>query len=107
VSFIELSFRQTATIRPFIRHGNGGAVYGPNEERRCRLQRGNHLQDLRSLKDTNYGSGDVSGANALMFTTGDAIPEKSVVTVNGEEYIVLGCTVMTAMRDHHLEVILQ
>lgn len=104
MSLIEWSFRQTAIIRPFVCQGNGGPVYGNEEMRKCRLQRGNHLSELKS---TIYGSGDVSKANALMFTTGEAIPERSIVTVGDKEYIVLGCTVMTAMRDHHLEVVLQ
>lgn len=101
-------FRQVATITPFIREGSGGPIYGQPEVRKCRMERGKHLG--RADTPTSGGSAgtvDQTIANARMFCTGAPIPERSLVSCDGQDFIVINCDVMTGFADNHLEVYLE
>ena len=54
---------------------------------------------------TNIPAGTPS--RAKMFCTADPIPERSKVTVDGSEYIVLECYRAFGFGEDHLEVTLQ
>lgn len=100
---IEAFFKQTATIRPYLREGGGGPLYGEEETRACRMERGRHIQTVYKYVD---GQVDEVLANAKMFCIGDLIPEKSLVIYDGQEMTVIQCKVATGFKDHHLEVYL-
>ncbi len=104
MSLIEAFFTQTATIQPFIREGSGEPVYGPSEERRCRMERGKFLTTVNRYF---AGTVDQAPAHAKMFCTGEAIPERSLVRCDGQEFVVINCEVMRGFADNHLEVYLQ
>ena len=80
------------------------AIYGEEEERKCRIQR---TRDLEHTYKNPAGGMDQVVARAKMFCTGDPIPERSVVTVDGLEYIVLECYRAFGFGEDHLEVTLQ
>ena len=101
---IDFFLRQTATITPFVREGAGAPIYGPPETRRCRMERGKHIQYVHKYAD---GPLEQILASARMFCTGEAIPDKSLVECDGQKFVVVGCDVLNAFADHHLEVILQ
>lgn len=103
MSLIEAFFRQTVTVTPYIREGNGEPIYGAAETRKCRLERGRHIQTTYKNPD---GQIDEVVANAKMFCTGNPIPEKSLVTFDGQDMTVIRCAVMNGFNDHHLEVYL-
>ena len=42
-----------------------------------------------------------------MFCTGEPIPERSIVTVDEQEYIVIECYRAFGFSEDHLEVVLQ
>lgn len=104
MSMIGFLLRQTATVEPWIRSANGKDFYGPPEERKCRVQRG---RDLEHTYKNPAGAMDQTLTRAKMFCTGEAIPERSKVTVDGEEYIVLECYRAFGFGEDHLEVELQ
>ena len=101
---IDFLLRQTCTIKPWIRYANGEDIYGEPEERKCRLQR---TRDLEHTYKKPAGGMDQVLARAKMFCTGDTIPERSIVTVDGQEYIVLECYHAHGFNADHLEVALQ
>ena len=104
MSMIRFLLRQTATIRPWVRYANGEDIYGKEETRKCRLQR---TRDLEHTYKNPAGTMDQVVARAKMFCTGDQIPERSIVTVDGQEYIVLECYRAFGFLEDHLEVRLQ
>lgn len=104
MSMISFLLRQTATIQPWIRYGGGEDIYGEPEERKCRLQR---KRDLEHTYKNPDGGMDQVLARAKMFCTGSPIPERSKVTVNGEEYIVIECYRAVGFAEDHLEVVLE
>lgn len=101
---IDFLLRQTAVIRPWIRSANGEDIYGPEEERRCRIQ---CKRDLEHTYKNPAGAMDQVLARATMFCTGAPIPERSIVIVDGQEYIVLECYPAHGFKRSHLEVKLQ
>lgn len=104
MSMISFLLRQTAVIKPWIRYANGEDIYGDPEERPCRLQR---TRDLEHTYKNPDGTLDQVVARAKMFCTGDPIPERSIVTVDENEYIVLECYRAFGFGEDHLEVVLQ
>lgn len=104
MSMIRFLLRQTAVIKPWIRYANGEDIYGDPEERPCRLQR---TRDLEHTYKNPDGTLDQVVARAKMFCTGDPIPERSIVTVDENEYIVLECYRAFGFGEDHLEVVLQ
>lgn len=104
MSMIRFLLRQNATIQPWVRYANGEDYYGESESRMCRLQRSRDLE--HTYKNPNGGMDQVL-ARARMFCEGEPIPERSKVTVGGEEYIVLECYRAFGFGEHHLEVVLQ
>lgn len=103
MSLISAFLAQSAEIRPFIREGAAEPLYGQIEARKCRLQRGRHLVQTSGAN----GTADQVVANAKMFCEGLPIPERSIVTVDGIEYVVISCEIKNGFSDHHLEVYLQ
>ena len=101
---IDFLLRQTATIVPWIRYANGEDVYGEPEERKCRIQRARDLEHTYKNPD---GAMDQVLGRAKMFCTGETIPERSKVTVDGQEYIVIECYHAHGFTEDHLEVVLQ
>lgn len=104
MSMIGFLLRQTATITPWVRYANGEDIYGEDETRPCRLQR---TRDLENTYKNQDGTMDQVVARAKMFCTGDPIPERSKVTVDGSEYIVIECYRAFGFSEDHLEVVLQ
>lgn len=104
MNMIAFLLRQTASITPWIRYANGEDIYGLPEERPCRLQR---TRDLEHTYKNPAGSMDQVLARAKMFCTGEPIPERSKVTVDGSEYIVIECYRAFGFAEDHLEVVLQ
>lgn len=104
MSMIGFLLRQTASIRPWIRYANGEDYYGETESRLCRLQRSRDLE--HTYKDPRGGMDQVV-ARAKMFCEGEPIPERSIVTVDGSEYIVIECYRAFGFGEDHLEVTLQ
>lgn len=104
MSMIGFLLRQTATITPWIRYANGDDIYGDPEERPCRLQR---TRDLEHTYKNPAGGMDQVVARAKMFCTGEPIPERSKVFVDGSEYIVIECYRAFGFSEDHLEVVLQ
>ena len=102
MALIDYFLRQDATIKPFLREANGDLYYGPEEHRKCRLETGNNLSSGKSAP----GVVEQVTASAMMFTTGDSIPERSLVKVDNAEYTVLRCRVMHGFQTH-LEVYLE
>ena len=104
MSMIGFLLRQTAVIRPWIRSANGEDIYGEEETRPCRLQR---RRDLEHTYKNPDGAMDQVVARAKMFCTGEPIPERSIVTVDEQEYIVIECYRAFGFSEDHLEVVLQ
>lgn len=104
MSMIGFLLRQTAVIRPWIRSANGEDIYGEEETRSCRLQR---RRDLEHTYKNPDGAMDQVVARAKMFCEGTPIPERSLVTVDGAEYIVIECYRAFGFSEDHLEVVLQ
>ena len=97
---------QTATITPFLREGAGEPIYGEPETRPCRMERGKHLNAQNSFIHPS-GTYDQVTANAKMFCEGEAIPERSLVTCDGQTFVVINCEVKNGFADNHLEVYLE
>lgn len=104
MALIDFLLRQTATITPWVRYANGDDIYGPPEERPCRLQR---TRDLEHTYKNPDGTLDQVVARAKMFCTGEPIPERSKVVVDESEYIVIECYRAFGFSEDHLEVVLQ
>ena len=104
MSMIGFLLRQEAAITPWVRYANGEDVFGKPETRKCRLQR---TRDLEHTYKNPDGTMDQVIARAKMFCTGDPIPERSIVSVDGQEYIVLECYRAFGFGEDHLEVTLQ
>ena len=105
MSMIGFLLRQEAVIRPWIRCANGEDIFGEAETRKCRLQRGRNLEDNYFKKAA--GSMDQVIARAKMFCTGEPIPERSIVTVDGTEYTVIECYRAIGFGEDHIEVTLE
>jgi len=104
-SMIEWCLRQECIIKPWIRVANGEDIYGQEETRKCRVQNGAYL---RHTYQNPSGVLDQVEAHAKMFCVGEKIPTRSVVTIDGEEYIVIKCYVAHGLNGpDHLEVYLQ
>lgn len=104
MALIEMFFTQTAAVTPFERMGNGVPIYGQTYTIKCRLERGKHLQNVYKNLD---GTGDSIVANAKMFCVGEAIPDRSLVVCDGQEFTVINCDVKNGFADDHLEVYLE
>ena len=104
MALIDFLLRQTATITPWVRSANGKDIYCAPEERKCRLESRRDLE--HTYKDPD-GAMDQVLARAKMICTGDPIPVRSKVTVEGNEYIVLDCYPAHGFRPSHLEVVLE
>lgn len=103
MALIDFALTQTAVIKPWVRYANGEDIYGEEEERKCRLQR---TRDLEHTYKNPAGTLDQVLARGKMFCTGAPIPERSIVTVDGTEYIVLECYRAWGFVEDHLEVVL-
>ena len=104
MALIDAFLKKTARIKPYIRDAGGEVIYGEEEYRKCRLQRGGNLRTTYKNPD---GQIDQVLANAKMFCTGMPIPAKSIITCDGEEFVVMRCDVATGFSDDHLEVYLE
>lgn len=104
MGLIEVFFNHTITIKPFIRMGGGEPVYGPNEIRRCRFENG---RNLKTVYKNPSGQIDETVAGAKVFCCGNPIPERSVVTHKGSNYIVISCAEIEGFGPSHLEVMLE
>lgn len=104
VSLISFALRQTVTIKPYLREGAGESIYGPAEQRRCRLERG---KNLKTVYKNPSGQIDQIVASAKMFCEGPPIPPRSIVIFENERYTVINCYVANGFKDHHLEVYLE
>ncbi len=104
MALIDAFLKQTVKIKPYIRTAGGETVYGREETRKCRLERGGTLKTAYKYQD---GQIDQILANARMFCRGEPIPDRSVVSFEGHEYTVLKCFVASGFRDDHLEVYLE
>ena len=104
MSLIAFALRQTVTIKPFLREGAGESIYGPTEQRRCRLERGKYL---KTVYKNPSGQIDETVASAKMLCEGPPIPPRSIVYFGSEIYTVINCYVANGFRDHHLEVYLE
>lgn len=100
---IDFLLRQRCRVSPWLGLRNGMDQYGETEERACRLQMNRRLENPAGAP----GVKDVIPARALMFCTGEMIPERSVVECEGERYIVTGCKRTRGFAEEHLEVTLQ
>ena len=104
MSLIELFFTQTVTIRPFIRQGAGEPIYGAPETRKCRLE---SKSKLKPTYKNPRGVIDQIPKDTRMYCVGSIIPDGSIVTYRGIEFVVTDCRVLNGFVDDHLEVILQ
>ena len=102
-SLIEAFFDQEVEIRPYERMGAGKPIYGPTETRACRIEFGHHL--MTTYKHPS-GQIDQVEARALMFCTGEIIPDGSIATHGGHDYTVVSCDPMMGFSQSHLEVYL-
>lgn len=100
---IDFLLRQRCTVRPWLRTEGGEDVYGEAEERKCRVQTGRNLQNASGAD----GAADTVPAMAMMFCTGERIPERSLVTCEGRTYIVVICREAQGFAQKHLEVTMQ
>lgn len=100
---IDFLLRQRCTVRPWLRMEDGRDIYGQEQARACRLQAGRYLENGADVD----GVSDVAAARAMMFCTGEMIPERSLVACEGRTYIVLSCRAARGWGQEHLEVALQ
>ena len=104
MALIDAFLKKTVRIKPYVRDAGGEIIYGKEEQRKCRMQRGGNLRATYKNPD---GQIDQVLANAKMFCTGKLIPTKSIVICDGKEYVVMRCDVATGFLDNHLEVYLE
>lgn len=102
VALIDAFLRQTVTVRPYVREGSGGPIYGPEEHRKCRIEPCLTLTRQSGVS----GTLDDDPARATMFCTGREIPRRSIVIHEGEEYTVTRCDILRTFTEDHLEVTL-
>ena len=102
VALIEAFLRQTVTIRPYVREGSGGPIYGPEERRKCRIEPCLTLTRQYHVD----GTMDDDPARATLFCTGREIPRRSIAVIDGEEYTVTRCDILRTFTEDHLEVTL-
>lgn len=100
---IDFLLRQRCQVLPFLGTQGGEDRYGESQERRCRLQEAQRLENPGGAP----GVRDDIPARAMMFCTGDMIPPRSVVTCEGRRYVVTGCVRARGFAEEHLEVTLQ
>lgn len=100
---IDFLLRQRCTVSPWLALRDGADVFGEPEERKCRLQMNRRLENAGGVP----GVQDAIPVRALMFCTGEMIPERSVVECEGERYTVTGCKKTRGFAEEHLEVTLQ
>lgn len=106
MSLIDFTLTQECTIRPWLRSASGEDIYGPEETRKCRLQAANNLSNATVYIHPD-GALDTQHANAKLYCTGERIPNRSIVTCEGKEFIVLDCYQAMGFTGSHLEVTLQ
>lgn len=94
----------TCEIRPYLRQGAGGPLYGAPEIRHCRMEPGTNA---KIVYKNPSGAITETAASLLMFCTGEPIAVNSAVIWNGREMRVIKCQVMYGMGMHHLEVYLE
>ena len=104
MALIDAFLKQTVRIKPYVRDAGGEIIYGKEEWRKCRLERGSNLRTTYKNPD---GQIDQVLANAKLFCVGKFIPEKSVVIYEDKEFTVIKCFVLNGFRDDHLEVYLE
>lgn len=102
MGLIDFLLSKQAIIKPYQGQADGEPVYGEPETRPCRVEIHTNLTD--GVKTVAAGQYDNAPANATMFTTGEAIPLRSSVVIEGHEYTVAECKVMVGFKAHHLEV---
>ena len=101
--FIDALLTQKAYIEAYRETRDGHPIYTPEKRpRRCRVI------DKANLKRGFYTDGqyDSEPAGTTMYTTGDMIPERSRVTVDGKTYTVAACSSPHGFGQSHLEVLL-
>ena len=97
MSLIKGLLKQTCVIYSYLHEGAGEKVYGEAEERKCRLETGNHLR--ATLLGTD-GTILETAARARLFTEGEPCRPQSRIVVEGREYVVLECQEMHGMTRH-------
>lgn len=97
---IEFLLRQTCEVAPWLGTAQGREIYGLAETRACRLQSARHLEGVSGID----GVADAVTARAMMFCTGEMIPERSRVCCEGRQYIVIACRKASGLGQEHLEV---
>ncbi|MBQ8159690.1 MAG: hypothetical protein IJ083_02970 [Clostridia bacterium] len=97
---------EVCTVRPYLRQGSGGAVYGEERTYPCRLEKAEHLIYPRLGVQ---GAQQAAPSRARLFVRAEPqdFRAKSRVMVDGEEYFVQDTEAMRGFGLHHLEVILQ
>ena len=101
---IGLFLMDLCRIQPYLGQDRTGPRYGPEEERRCRMEPG---QRSRQVYKNPSGAIVENARETLMFTTGEAIAPESRVSWRGRDMRVLSCREMRGFSDHHLEVTLE
>ena len=104
MGYIKAFLTEEVTIKPFLRQGSGAPVYGKEETRVCRLERG---RNLKVVYKNPSGTVEETPAAARMFCEGEPIPPRSQVTHGSNTYTVIDCIVMSGVKTHHLEVYLE
>ena len=104
MALIDFLLKQRAVITPWVRYANGEDIYGESETRPCRLQRTRQLETTYKNPD---GQIDQVRGKAVMYVTGEPIPERSVVEVDGLKYTVTRCYRAYGFSEDHLEVELE
>ncbi|MBQ9301287.1 MAG: hypothetical protein IJ214_12350 [Clostridia bacterium] len=100
---IDFLLRQKCVVRPWLRTEDGRDIYADAQTRSCRLQAGRYLENGAGVD----GVSDAVTARAMLFCTGEMIPERSLVECEGRTYIVLSCRAARGWGQEHLEVTLQ
>ena len=101
MGFISAFLTETITIEPYERFGGGEILYGPPEERPCRIQ---PIPETKIVYKNPSGSLVETVAAALIFCEGEEIPVNSKITCKGHEHRVIKCALMRGFGQHHLEV---
>ena len=101
---IDFLLNQTAIVTPWERYADGEDIYAEAEERPCRIS---HRENLETTYKNPSGQIDQIRANAKMYCKGEKIPERSLVSCDGEEYVVVKCYRARGFAESHLEVYLQ
>ena len=104
MSLIKAFLNQDASIKPFLRAGNGKNIYGEIKERPCRMEYG-----FREKVVYKNPAGVIveTVSSALMFVEGEPIPINSLVTHEDNVMRVIRCQPMRGFGPSHLEVLLE